>query len=333
MELLERYLQAVGQYLPAKGKADTLAELRANLLGEMEGREEELGRPLTQAEVVAVLEEHGRPMLVAARYMPQQYLIGPGLFPIYWFTLKRSFPFVLLAYLATQMVWLITQAGAGLDVGAMVGRLPRILFYFWGVMTLGFAFFEFAQGRFIGEIKIPKKWDPTELAMLDREEKRPLTAHAMADLIVSLLAVVWLLMVPYKPYLLIGPGAAMLHGMPFGLSPEWHIFYWQIMGLLIAMLPLKAALLFRAGQRWRKAINVATQAIGILVIVVLIQTRTYIVPAATLAGTQNWKTVESMLAGINVGFKLVLVISMLKLLWDIWKMITDSHTPKEQVAR
>ena len=27
MDLLERYLQAVGQYLPAKGKMDTLAEL------------------------------------------------------------------------------------------------------------------------------------------------------------------------------------------------------------------------------------------------------------------------------------------------------------------
>ena len=34
----------------------------------------------------------GRPMLVAARYLPQQYLIGPGMFPIYWYTLKKSFP-------------------------------------------------------------------------------------------------------------------------------------------------------------------------------------------------------------------------------------------------
>ncbi|RZU38896.1 hypothetical protein BDD14_0200 [Edaphobacter modestus] len=31
MDLLERYLQAVGEHLPARGRADTLAELRANL--------------------------------------------------------------------------------------------------------------------------------------------------------------------------------------------------------------------------------------------------------------------------------------------------------------
>ena len=35
MDLLERYLQAVGEYLPARTKADTLAELRENLLAEM----------------------------------------------------------------------------------------------------------------------------------------------------------------------------------------------------------------------------------------------------------------------------------------------------------
>jgi hypothetical protein len=31
MDLLERYLQAVGEHLPARSRADTLAELMANL--------------------------------------------------------------------------------------------------------------------------------------------------------------------------------------------------------------------------------------------------------------------------------------------------------------
>ena len=66
MDLLERYLQAVGEYLPANMKADTLAELRENLLAQMEAREDELGRSLAPAEVASVLEKHGRPLLVAA---------------------------------------------------------------------------------------------------------------------------------------------------------------------------------------------------------------------------------------------------------------------------
>src|SRR5277367_3330872 len=104
MDLLERYLQAVGQYLPLKGKDDTLAELRANLLAEIEGREEELGRPLNEAEVASVLEQHGRPVVVASRYLPQHFLIGPGLFPLYWFTLLKSLPLVALAYAVAQSV-------------------------------------------------------------------------------------------------------------------------------------------------------------------------------------------------------------------------------------
>lgn len=102
MDLLERYLQAVGQYLPTKGKGDTLAELRANLLAEMDGRVEELGRPLNEDEVAAVLEKHGSPAVVATRYLPQQSLIAPALFPLYRFTLLKSFPLVLLVYAAVS---------------------------------------------------------------------------------------------------------------------------------------------------------------------------------------------------------------------------------------
>src|ERR1700722_4540002 len=139
MDLLERYLQAVGEYLPANMKADTLAELRENLLAQMEAREEELGGSLTPAEVASVLEKHGRPMLVAARYLPQQSLIGPGLFPIYWFTLKKSFPFVVLAYGVTQIVPLVFVGSGSFNLGSAIGHFPGVALTFWAVVTLGFA--------------------------------------------------------------------------------------------------------------------------------------------------------------------------------------------------
>src|SRR5271168_1319204 len=120
MDLLERYLQAIGQYLGADTREDTLNELRANLLGEMDGRAEELGRPLTEGEVAAILKAHGRPMLVAARYMPQRYLIGPTAFPIYLFTLRRALPFVLLIYFLARVPVLIFAEGERSFVGGMV---------------------------------------------------------------------------------------------------------------------------------------------------------------------------------------------------------------------
>jgi hypothetical protein len=47
---LNRYLQAVAKCLPREGREDIIAEMRANILSQMEDREAELGRPLTEDE-------------------------------------------------------------------------------------------------------------------------------------------------------------------------------------------------------------------------------------------------------------------------------------------
>ena len=319
MDLLERYLQAVGQYLPTKGKNDTLAELRANLLAEMEGREEELGRPLNEAEVAAVLEQHGRPVVVASRYLPQHFLIGPGLFPMYWFTLLKSFPLVLLAYAAAQGANFVFGGGS---FGAAIGHLPNVLFTFWAAVTLGFAIFEFAQGRYFERVRFCGAWNPLELPPLT-QQKGPSLANRVADLIVSLLVYLWLLAIPTHPFLILGPGGS-LHGMPFGLSPEWHIFYSQIMTLLGLTLVIKSVILLVRSPGWRKGLELTTQAISILVLVVMVQARTYFAPVSVGEGLPSLETLASVNYSINLGFKVVLVVSLVKFAWDIWQMIANS---------
>lgn len=335
MDLLERYLQAVGEHLPVKGRADTLAELRANLEAEIEGSEEELNRPLTETEMAQVLEAHGMPVLVAARYGPQHFLIGPQLFPFYWYTLKRSFPLVLAVYACIQLVAAMTQSGSGLDLGQRIGsavaHFPGVALTFWGVMTLGFAAFEYAQGRFIPKMTLPK-WSVRDLPQLEPGQKKHSLAGGVADLIVSVLMVVWLLAVPNHPYLIIGPGAKMVNGMPFGLTPEWHVFYWQIIGLLIAMLPLKLAILLPAMRRVRGWLQLAVNAMGILILVIMVQVRTFFV-AGTEVSAETLHSLAGINAGITVGFKLALAISVIKFLYDLWKEITaDQHRRTNYVA-
>src|ERR1051325_8904459 len=88
MELIERYLQAVKFWLPRQQKHDIIAELSEDIHSQVEEKESELGRTLSNLEVEMILKQRGRPVLVANRYQPQQYLIGPVLFPIYTFVLK-----------------------------------------------------------------------------------------------------------------------------------------------------------------------------------------------------------------------------------------------------
>jgi hypothetical protein len=321
MNLLERYLLAVGQYLPAKSKDDTLAELRANLMAEIEGREEDLGRPLNEAEVASVLAQHGRPVIVASRYLPQQALIGPGLFPLYWFTLIKSFPLVILAYTVAQVANFIF-GGGGVAIGAAIGHFPSVAFTFWGVVTLGFAVFEFAQGRFFAPIKWAEAWDPRELK--DRTEPKGKSfASRVADLIVSVLMIGWLLAVPNHPYLVLGPGAS-LNRLSLGLTPDWHIFYWQIVGLLVLMLPVKGTALFVA-EKWRKGLDLTAQAIGILVLVVLVQARSYLVPLREGSNLPSLANLAQVNYSVNLGFKIALAVCVVKFCWDIWEAITHSR--------
>src|SRR6187455_2593768 len=88
MDLVDRYVQAVRQHLPAKQQDDIANELTEDIVSEMSDKQEELGRPLTEAEQEAILKQYGHPYVLAMRYRPQQYLIGPSLFQFYVPALK-----------------------------------------------------------------------------------------------------------------------------------------------------------------------------------------------------------------------------------------------------
>ena len=68
MQVLDRYLAAIARHLPKAEAADIIAELRENLLSEIEEKEAELGRPLGAKELDALLTAFGHPLALAARY-------------------------------------------------------------------------------------------------------------------------------------------------------------------------------------------------------------------------------------------------------------------------
>ena len=97
MDMVERYLEAVGAQLSVEEREDIVAELRDLILSRFEAREETLGRPLTDDEREAILREIGHPLVVAARYRKgPDSLIGPELFP-YWLYGAKAGLLVLLA--------------------------------------------------------------------------------------------------------------------------------------------------------------------------------------------------------------------------------------------
>ena len=82
-ELIERYVHEVGQNLPRKMRADIELELSSLVHDALEERAADAGKEPNIKMAADVLREMGKPETMAAQYRPEQYLIGPQLFPIY----------------------------------------------------------------------------------------------------------------------------------------------------------------------------------------------------------------------------------------------------------
>lgn len=210
-ELIERYLQAVRFWVPKTHRQeDLLTELGEDLRSQIEDKEMELGHPLEGDDIKAILKNCGSPMTVAARLGPNRSLIGPTLYPIYSFVLKV----VLLWIMVPLFVCVLTPINIAKANGSWstavaesVGGLWSGMFISAGIITLIFAMLE-RTGAIEG---IQSKWDPSTLPPLTKPEKGPSSLQTAWELAFSFLALIWLLLAPQYPFLILGPAAAILH--------------------------------------------------------------------------------------------------------------------------
>lgn len=140
MPPLDRYLKDVRTFLPGGQADDIVNELSENLRARFDDREAELGRDLSEAEQEAILNEHGKPILVAARYRPEQQglsfgrqLIGPALFPAYTQVLTIN-----VAITAVVVIVAAIAVASGQPVFASASSVALAILIQFGVVTLIF---------------------------------------------------------------------------------------------------------------------------------------------------------------------------------------------------
>jgi hypothetical protein len=329
MELLDRYLQAVKKHLPNKRQDDIIAELRANLEAQLEDKESELGRPLNQQEAEEWLKSLGHPMLMAAKYQPMQYLIGPGIFPIYWYVLRLVLLWGSVMYaLVSAVIVPLTTHDATRIVGA-VFAWPGVLLTMATWVTLIFVVVELVARNNPGKIPqfdgITKDWQPSTLPPLEKEQAPGTKARsyvaAVAEVVFGFLALAWLLLIPKHPFLLMGPGIAVVNALPYQLAPVWTEFYWCILALCIIQLGWQCISLVTDNWRGpRVAYNIVTKVLGLIPLGLLLTTPDHLLfvlknPGADME--RYGKTLFSINEGTHWGLTVVGVIVVLQLIWDV----------------
>jgi hypothetical protein len=260
IELIDRYLQAVRFWVPkTRRQEELIAELGEDLRSQVEEKETELGRPLAEEEVGAILKRCGNPMLVAGRLGPKGYVIGPTLYPIYLFVLKM----VLLWILVPVFIFIVgpvnlaNSGNWGVAVGRTMANLWSGLFIAGGVITLVFAVLERTHAHLGTECK----WDPKSLPPLQKQERKTSLVQAVCELVFGWFWLIWLLLLPTYPVLILGPASAFLK-----VAPLWHTFYLPIVLLAVVGLLRSGMMLARPQWTWFPSLSQLLQTVFSLVV-------------------------------------------------------------------
>jgi len=237
MDLLKSYLTAVKRNLPRKQRDDILAELSEELRSQIEDRERELGRPLTDPEQYGVLMQHGDPMVVARRYWPERgrslavgwELIGPELFPTYTFVLVLNLFITLIT--VPIALWIyhvpITIKPFFLPVGIQIVCVTAIFI----VMNM-------IRRKF----KVNFLYGPADLASV-----MPLQRwYSVSGLVSCGLITLWWLAIPRFQFLVLGPAAGELELS----SGVWNRYYLPVLLLFLAGMAQRTTTLVRPQWNW-----------------------------------------------------------------------------------
>ena len=257
IELVDRYLQAVRFWLPKTDRQDDLiAELGEDLRSQIEAREEELGHSAGLEDVSAILKRCGPPMVMASRLGPRRHLIGPGLYPIYIFVMKMVLLWIqvpVFVFIVGPVNFANANGSWGSAIASTIAGLWSAWFIAGGVITLVFAFLERSQSY----AATACKWDPTTLPPLQRPDRKvPSRLQTVCQLGFGVFGLVWLLLIPEHPVMILGPAAAFLKA-----APMWHAFYVPIVLLSVLSLLRSVGTLARPQWTWFPPLAELAQAV------------------------------------------------------------------------
>jgi hypothetical protein len=173
--LVDRYLAAVSDILPARHRKDTVTEIRSLIQDALDDRSKADGHPPDDEMMATVLKQFGSPEKIVAPYLPEKYLIGPRWFPTFILVLSITLP--IIAVLSLVGFWVGYNPAASITVTEIVTDIVKSLGNALStvVQAFGNIVFIFTILQWVlPEFKLTGKeneWDPHDLKAISRPDK------------------------------------------------------------------------------------------------------------------------------------------------------------------
>ncbi len=194
MELVEKYLYAVGRKLPMKQKNDIIKELRSIIMDNLDDITK--GSELTESQIAKVLVDMGSPSEVAKRYRTgPSWLIGPRYYDLYMMIMKIVLAVTFGGYMIAVIVSMFTQSQSFGQIlwsfaTQLFGIIPG-LFTSVGIVTVIFAIIERAVEKPLDiDFGDGEKWNPAKLEPVPSKEEIVKPIESILGIVFSVIALV-----------------------------------------------------------------------------------------------------------------------------------------------
>lgn len=300
MELVERYLHAVRFLLPRKQRDDVSRELSEDLRAQIEEKEAELDRRLTEDETAALLKRFGHPLTLALRYQQGRYLIGPEVFPLFLFAVKSVLAALAVVHIVLPAIYFVVSGEPSRRVVGLFLRFPGVALPVLGWITIAFVVLDTRAVRSAINGALAG-WRPQSLPEVAKTDEAAQPPSAGGLVLTALLGIWWLAGLAYPP-LVLGPAAAYVD---FG--PVFDRLYVPIAAATAASL---AVGWFRLAHPARRRLLVysglVADGLSLTVLYVLAQGDVFVVAPEALAGSPGH---QALLHTLNDGIRLAMRVS------------------------
>ena len=163
--------------------------------------------------------------------VPYRHLIGPTFFPVYLLVLKVALAITLVVTAGFAVLGPTGDAESRPRLVEVLTFLIRRGLIAFGSTTLAFAALDLWQSRFLRQTS----WDPRLLPAVVRLEDRVSRLDSLIQLVLVSAGLVWLLLVPFFPILILGGAARVLE-----LTSIWSVVYAPMVVLTVAQVVFHA---------------------------------------------------------------------------------------------
>lgn len=309
MKLVENYLNQVDEHLSSNTDNDVLKELESDIYDAIEGKEDETEHQLNDQEIANILRKFGPPMEVAASYAPQQFLIGPMLFPTFKYSVKIAVSIVIVIQCLRMILGFIFTESVHLNIADFLASIISTSLWAIGISVAIFATLEFYGEKF----PTMTPWDPLKISTQKQSkgDREDAVTNVISDTVILFFWNMW-----------VGPAlqnTTEIGALSITFSDMYVALFWPVNALILGSVMLYSWQIL--SNSWNKLrINLAMLIdVLSLIILVLLMASTDQVLFTNIDDELLNNIGHDFAAHASTVFKSILVVVFGLTAYDLWK--------------